>query len=68
MGAIGWISPCGDMELSVAIRTAWTNGGKVNYFAGCGVTADSDPDLELKESEAKALAFVTALGFATAQK
>jgi len=68
MGAIGWISASGDMELSVAIRTAWTSAGQVNYFAGCGITADSDPDLELKESEAKALAFVTALGFATAQK
>lgn len=62
MGAIGWISPNGDMELSVAIRTAFTDGGKVTYLAGCGITAESDPEAELRESQAKARAFVSALG------
>lgn len=62
MGAIGWLSLGGDLELSVAIRTAAAAGGKVVYHAGCGITADSDPEQELEESAVKARAFLTALG------
>jgi para-aminobenzoate synthetase component 1 len=61
MGAIGWISMDGNMELSVAIRTAFTSGGQVRYYAGCGITADSDPAAEFLESSHKAAAFVRAL-------
>lgn len=61
MGAIGWISMDGDMELSVAIRTAFTSDGQVRYYAGCGITADSDPHTEFVESSHKAAAFVRAL-------
>jgi para-aminobenzoate synthetase component 1 len=62
MGSIGWISSGGDMELSVAIRTAFTTPGQITYLAGCGITADSDPVSELAESQAKASAFLSALG------
>ena len=62
MGAFGWISLSGDLELSVAIRTAVCAKGKVAYHAGCGIVADSDPELELEESAVKARAFLTALG------
>ena len=65
MGAIGWISFAGDLELSVAIRTAFAFDGRVRYYTGCGITADSDPAAEFAESEAKALAFVRALGLVT---
>ena len=61
MGAIGWISMDGNMELSVAIRTAFTSDGQVRYYAGCGITADSDPHAEFIESSHKAAAFVRAL-------
>jgi para-aminobenzoate synthetase component 1 len=61
MGAIGWISMDGNMELSVAIRTAFTSDGQVRYYAGCGITADSDPHTEFMESSHKAAAFVRAL-------
>lgn len=64
MGAVGWISLAGDLELSVAIRTAVASRGRVAYHAGCGIVADSDPELELAESAAKARAFLTALGAA----
>jgi para-aminobenzoate synthetase component 1 len=64
MGAIGWLSLGGDLELSVAIRTAAAAGGKIVYHAGCGITADSDPEQELEESAVKARAFLTALGAA----
>lgn len=62
MGAFGWISLAGDLELSVAIRTAVFSKGKIAYHAGCGIVADSDPELELEESAVKARAFLTALG------
>ena len=67
MGAIGWISTNGEMELSVAIRTAAASAGRVWYLAGCGITADSVPHEELQESEAKAAAFRRALGEAEAR-
>ena len=62
MGAIGWISLDGRMELSVAIRTAFVADGKVHYYAGCGITSDSVPTTEFEESRHKAAAFVRALG------
>lgn len=62
MGAFGWISLAGDLELSVAIRTAVYAKRKIAYHAGCGIVADSDPELELEESAVKARAFLTALG------
>jgi para-aminobenzoate synthetase component 1 len=61
MGAIGWISLDGRMELSVAIRTAFVTGGRVRYYAGCGITAASDPAAEFEESQHKAAAFERAL-------
>jgi anthranilate/para-aminobenzoate synthase component I len=61
MGAIGWISLDGNMELSVAIRTAFVSEGRVRYYAGCGITADSIPASEFEESRHKAAAFVRAV-------
>jgi anthranilate/para-aminobenzoate synthase component I len=65
MGSVGWISMAGDLELSVAIRTAAAARGRVWYLAGCGITAGSVPREELEESEAKAAAFRRALGTTT---
>lgn len=62
MGAMGWISLGGDLQLSVAIRTAVATGGRVLYYVGSGITAGSDPDQELEETRVKAQAFVCALG------
>jgi para-aminobenzoate synthetase component 1 len=62
MGALGWISLGGDLELAVAIRTAAAARGRIAYHAGCGIVADSDPELEFAESAVKARAFLSALG------
>ena len=62
MGALGWISLGGDLDLAVAIRTAAAARGRVVYHAGCGIVADSHPEQELAESTAKARAFLAALG------
>lgn len=67
MGSIGWISLDGQLELSVAIRTAVVSGGRVSYHAGGGITAGSDPERELEETCHKARAFVWALGLDCSQ-
>jgi para-aminobenzoate synthetase component 1 len=61
MGAIGWIDMRGNMDFSVAIRTATMSGRTVRYYAGCGITADSEAAAEFLESEHKAAAFKRAL-------
>ncbi len=60
-GSLGWLGP-GAASLSVAIRTAVLYDGTVDYAAGGGIVADSEPDLEIAESWAKAAAFLTAVG------
>jgi para-aminobenzoate synthetase component 1 len=63
MGAIGRIDlGNGDAELSVAIRTAVVVGDRALYTVGGGIVADSDPAAELAETDAKARAFLDALG------
>ncbi len=62
MGAIGWIDAAGDLEMSVAIRTAVVTTDRVDYHAGGGIVADSDPLAEREETMAKARAFLQALG------
>ncbi len=52
-GAIGYFDAGGAMDLSVVIRTAIVSGGRVMVQLGGAVVADSDPALELAETEAK---------------
>jgi para-aminobenzoate synthetase component 1 len=61
-GAIGWIGLNGDLELSIAIRTALYDGAakQVHYHAGSGIVADSDPRQEYEETLHKAAAFLRA--------
>ncbi len=60
-GAIGFLAP-GAARTSVAIRTATLNpDGTVDYGAGGGIVADSDPDAEHEESLDKAAAFLRAV-------
>jgi para-aminobenzoate synthetase component 1 len=61
-GAVGWMSPTGDLDLSIAIRTGvWLGdpraGGELHVHAGGGIVADSTAAGELAETEAKALAW-----------
>ena len=62
MGCIGWLANAGEMELSVAIRTALSWDGRLVYHAGCGIVADSQPEAECAESLDKARAFLRATG------
>lgn len=59
-GALGYVAHDGGMTLSMAIRTVVLGRGigdsrrEAGYFAGGGIVVDSDPGLELQETEWKA--------------
>jgi menaquinone-specific isochorismate synthase len=52
-GPVGWIDSSGDGEWGIALRSARIDGATVRLFAGCGIVADSDPEAELAEAQAK---------------
>jgi menaquinone-specific isochorismate synthase len=52
-GPVGWIDAAGDGEWGIALRCGEVDGARVRLFAGCGIVADSDPEAELAESQAK---------------
>jgi anthranilate synthase component 1 len=59
-GAVGYLSYAGDMDVAIAIRTGVVKDQTLYVQAGAGVVADSEPDLEWKETEAKARAVLRA--------
>jgi menaquinone-specific isochorismate synthase len=52
-GPVGWMDSSGDGEWGIALRSASVEDRTVRLFAGCGIVADSDPEAELAESQAK---------------
>ncbi len=52
-GPVGWTDALGDGEFCVALRCALLHGRDARCFAGVGVVADSEPQSELAETEAK---------------
>ena len=54
-GPVGWMDAHGDGEFGIALRSAEINGNQVRLFAGCGIVAESDPEAELAEAQAKFL-------------
>jgi menaquinone-specific isochorismate synthase len=52
-GPVGWMDTTGDGEWAIALRSAEISGDTVRLFAGCGIVADSDPEAELAEAQAK---------------
>ena len=52
-GPVGWMDASGDGEWGIALRSAVVEDRTVRLFAGCGIVADSDPEAELAESQAK---------------
>ena len=39
--------------MGIALRSGRLDGATVRLFAGCGIVADSDPEAELAEAQAK---------------
>ena len=59
-GACGYLSYAGDMDVAIAIRTGIIKDEMLYVQAAAGVVADSVPELEWKETEAKARALLRA--------
>jgi anthranilate synthase component 1 len=59
-GACGYLSYAGDMDVAIAIRTGIIKDEVLYVQAAAGVVADSVPELEWKETEAKARALLRA--------
>jgi para-aminobenzoate synthetase component 1 len=63
-GAIGYLKPNGDFDLSVVIRTILYNSRTryLSFMTGSAITAASDPEQEYEECLLKAKALKQALG------
>jgi anthranilate synthase component I len=59
-GACGYLSFAGDMDVAIAIRTGIVKDNTLYVQAAAGVVADSVPELEWQETEAKARALIRA--------
>ena len=59
-GGVGYFSPDGSMDSCIVLRTAVVKDGMMHVQAGAGIVADSDPQSEQKECEAKAGALFAA--------
>jgi len=63
-GAVGYFGYSGNLDTAIAIRTAVYQDGIVSVQAGGGIVADSQPDLEHKETLNKARAVLNAIDLA----
>lgn len=66
-GSVGYISPDGDMDFNVIIRSAICKEGDLFYNTGGAITADSDPGEEWQETIVKAAAILRCLPMQTRQ-
>jgi anthranilate synthase component 1 len=60
-GTLGYFDLRGNADFCIAIRTLFIEDGRATVQAGAGIVADSDPETELQETEAKAGAMTEAL-------
>jgi len=60
-GSLGYWSLTGELDTSIAIRTAVVRGGRVYFNAGGGIVADSNPEQEYRETLDKARGIIDAL-------
>jgi anthranilate synthase component 1 len=60
-GCVGYVDYSGNMDLAITIRTMVAKDDWVSVWAGAGIVADSDPELEFKETMNKARALIVAI-------
>ncbi len=63
-GAVGYFDAAGNCDMAIAIRTAVVEKGVCRIQAGAGIVADSVPEKEYAEAEAKAEALLRAVDLA----
>ncbi len=60
-GSVGYITPNGDLDSTIVIRSIRIKGSKAYVRAGAGIVYDSDPESEFIETERKAAACLKAI-------
>ncbi len=63
-GAVGYFGTWGSLDTCIAIRTLMLKDGWVNFQAGAGIVADSDPESEWEETLNKLAALREAVDLA----
>jgi len=63
-GSIGYLTPSGDFDSAIVIRSIRMQHGKAFVRAGAGIVFDSVPEKELEETERKARACIKAIELA----
>jgi anthranilate synthase component 1 len=64
-GSLGYLTLDGRLDVNILIRTMTLHGEALQFRAGAGIVADSDPARELEETRAKARGLLAALGAPT---
>ena len=59
-GSLGYLNRNGTMDLNILIRTMTLMGRQIEFRAGGGIVADSEPERELAETRAKARGLLAA--------
>jgi anthranilate synthase component 1 len=59
-GSLGYLDRNGTMDLNILIRTMTLMGRQIEFRAGAGIVADSEPQRELGETRAKARGLLAA--------
>ncbi len=67
-GGIGYITPGGDMDTCIVLRTGIISKNKLYVQAGAGIVYDSDPELEYIETVNKAKAVLNAAAIVLGNK
>lgn len=62
-GPVGWFNAKGNGEFAVGIRSGLFTEDKAHFFAGCGIVANSQPDMEWKETNLKLKPMLSALQY-----
>ncbi len=63
-GTVGYITPSGDLDSAIIIRSIRIKGKKAYVRAGAGIVYDSNPESEFLETERKAYACLKAIELA----
>jgi anthranilate synthase component 1 len=59
-GGVGYFAPDGSVDSCIVLRTGLLKDGVLHVQAGAGIVADSDPEYELRECQAKSGALFAA--------
>jgi anthranilate synthase component 1 len=62
-GSLGYLTPGGEMDLNILIRTMTLQDSQIMLRTGGGIVADSDPERELNETRAKARGMLAVFDF-----